>query len=134
MTTTPDIPTEALEAAKEAARRAAHADQYVWPDTAERVAERAVAAAAPHLIAEGRRQRDQELFAASVEPDGPVQDETPALVARFEREVRAKVAAEIRGAAAREEQPKIWTRRGTYILDGGIPEWAARIAEGGTGG
>jgi hypothetical protein len=50
----------------------------------------------PLAVAAGRRQRDEELFAGAVEPDGPIDDETPLLAARLEREVRAKVAAQIR--------------------------------------
>jgi len=52
---TDEIPTEALQAAA----RAAYAGRYVWPDTVERV----IAAAAPYLIAEGRRQAAEAIRA-----------------------------------------------------------------------
>ena len=94
-----EIPTEALEAAARAETLAAVAQ--ITKHTVGCICVRCedLTAAAPHLSAEGRRQRDQELFTGVLslnpeltEPD----DETLALMARYERELRAKIAAEIR--------------------------------------
>lgn len=61
-----------------------------------------------------------------------VVDETPALMARYERELRAKIAAEIRAEAQREIDTQgswFWFVHGEAGLNSG-GEWAARIAEG----
>lgn len=85
-----EIPTEALEAAAHWFSRWFGMSRVRKRD--REYAGQVLAAAAPFLIAEGRRQ----------------------------------AAAAIRAAAEREDQPKVWT----YIVDFGIPEWAAQIAEG----
>jgi hypothetical protein len=95
------------------------------------LAELAVVAVWDNALAEGRRQRDAELFTA--QPDAPVDDdETPALMARYERELRAKIAGEIRAEATRQisaQSSWFWFERGEKWLEEAA-EWAARIVEG----
>lgn len=97
--------------------------------------EAVLAAAAPYLIAEGRRQRDAELFTA--QPDDTVDDETPALMARYERELRAKIAGEIRKMIARvpndypdDMRCAPWWNSLSGPTPEAFGEWAARIVEG----
>jgi hypothetical protein len=136
-----EIPTEALEAAARALynlRRRPGTDWWAvdgWAagsggklgfrrSAARTEASAILAAAAPYLIAEGRRQRDAELFTA--QPDASVDDETPALMARYERELRAKIAGEIRSA-----NTDSWLGSRAYEVRD-CQEQAARIVEAGS--
>lgn len=73
-------------------------------------------------VAAGRHQYFAELATRALGDYEPVEDETPALMGRFEREVRAKVAAEIRAMCAEDTA-------GPGLLVPGLTV-AASIAEG----
>lgn len=139
-----EIPTEVLEAAAEAIRQRLDdlgteghdmegtPDGSLWLDGLDSVAEDLARTVGPYLIAEGRRQ------ALTYAPnDGAVLTheqaaDLPRLMARYERELRAKIAAEIRAEAQREIDTQgswFWFVHGETGLKSGA-EWAARIAEG----
>jgi hypothetical protein len=123
-----EIPTEALEAAARGHLLAAvsQATGHTVGCICQQCED--LTAAAPYLIAEGRRQRDAELFAPA--PDTPVDDETPALMARYERELRAKIADEIR--AELDDFPSAALSASSTAVAKSAVEWAARVVEAGS--
>ena len=146
-----EIPTEALEAAARALWSASGWSPTAFDHPAEgrareayrRTAGQVMAAAAPFLVAEGRRQASEQIFApkasefsVAFDDDGPFIDETPSLMARYERELRAKIAAEIRAGMGPGKQMPSNMRHAPWwsSLSGPYPagyaEWAARLAEG----
>lgn len=170
---TNEIPTEALEAAAVAAYASDLNDSvdhgWKWPmpswsqlppdarDSLRDKVRPVLAAAAPYLIAEGRRQAAAEIAldlrqsATIMDPAAADQyrrladhldnleavDETPALMDRYERELRAKIAAEIRAGADQFRKDRHDVHPVAQALSPGAAmaalstvEWAARIAEG----
>jgi len=64
----------------------------------------------PMAIAAGRRQKWEELARQALAGDQPGVDETPAIMSRHERLIRAKIAADIRAAV--EASPLVAMRGG----------------------
>ena len=145
-----EIPTEVLEAA---ARAIAEANGNAWlfggrfshVESAREIYRQHARAAAPYLIAEGRRQGIAQVFApkadqftVALDDEGLYVDETPALMARYERELRAKIAAEIRRQAANVVARAMVVAEVGPDVSADHPfalgcEWAARIAEADNG-
>jgi len=116
-----DIPTEALEAAEQVL---ASLDPERDAGSVRRLVHNLLTAAAPHLIAAGRKAHWEDLARQAL-ADQPGVDETPALMTKVEKIVRAKVAAEIRAA---DVEYIVGLQGDTTRIGLTV---AARIAEGG---
>jgi hypothetical protein len=134
--TTPDIPTEALEAA---GRVLASLDPERDAGSVRRLVHNLLTAAAPHLIAAGRKAHWEDLARQAL-ADQPGVDETPALQARLDELIHRKVHQAAVDALKAAEEAILSEPRRDVVLDSNglvlaaavVRRLAARIAEGGT--